>query len=530
MKKKLLIVAGIILAVLLVAAIALPLLVNADRFRPMVQAEMKSALGREVTIGKLQLSLLAGGVTAEELAIADDPAFSKSAFVKAKSLDVGVELMPLIFSRSLRVRTITLNQPEVSLLRNSAGKWNFSTLGTKEKAKPAAGSSQADFTIGEQKERDGRVNVGTRGRQFTYEEVNLTVSNVAFGQKMPLEVTAKTPGGGKVSVEGTAGPLDRADASSTPLNAQIKVEHLDLASTGFVDPSSGIAGVLDYEGKINSDGGKGRSEGKAEVSGLKVVRSGAPAKQKVALQYASEFDYARKAGTLTRGDIRTGNSTAKLSGNFDTRGETPVVHMKLVGNKLPVNDVSGLLPAFGVVLPSGATLEGGTVDANLSLDGPIDRLVTSGPLTVNNTRLAGYDLGSKMSALSALAGIKTGSQTDIQLLSSNLRVAPEGIRAENMNLIVPTIGTITGNGTIGANNALNFRMNAKLSQQSLLGGVSALTSFGQSKGSVPFMIQGTTSNPVFIPDMAGAVGQTVTAPAEGLGGVLGGFFGKKKPN
>jgi len=188
-----------------------------------------------------------------------------------------------------------------------------------------------------------------------------------------------------------------------------------------------------------------------------------------------------------------------------------------------------LLPAFGVVLPAGAALSGGTATANLSLDGPIDHLVTTGPINVANTKLTGFDLGSKMKEIAALAGVHTGSETVIQQLSSTLRVAPEGIQASNLNLILPQIGAVTGNGTIGANNGLNFKMLAKLNNGGgVVGGLSQITSLGQSKGQLPFLIQGTTSNPVFLPDVANAVGQTITGPAKGVGGILGGIFGQKK--
>jgi hypothetical protein len=133
-----------------------------------------------------------------------------------------------------------------------------------------------------------------------------------------------------------------------------------------------------------------------------------------------------------------------------------------------------------------------------------------------------------MSALSALAGIKGSPDTVIQTLSSNLHVSPDGIRTDNLNVVVPSIGTVTGAGTIGSSNALNYKMNAKLNSGGMLGGVSQITSFGQSKGTIPFLIQGTTSNPVFIPNVAGAMGNTVAAPAKDLGGVFGGLFGKKK--
>jgi AsmA protein len=156
-------------------------------------------------------------------------------------------------------------------------------------------------------------------------------------------------------------------------------------------------------------------------------------------------------------------------------------------------------------------------------------LVTTGPINVTNTKLTGFNLGDKMKALSALAGVNTGSETVIQQLSSTLRVAPEGIQASNLNLILPQIGAITGNGTIGANNGLNFKMLAKLNNGGgVMGGLSQLTTLGQSKGQLPFLIQGTTANPVFVPDVANAMGQTITAPAKGFGGVFGGIFGQKK--
>jgi AsmA protein len=154
--------------------------------------------------------------------------------------------------------------------------------------------------------------------------------------------------------------------------------------------------------------------------------------------------------------------------------------------------------------------------------------VVTGPLNVSNTRLAGFNLGSKLSAVAALAGVRTGNDTDIQTLSSVLRVAPEGIRAENLNLIVPALGAVTGNGTIGANNALDFRMMAKLAHGGgLLGGLSQFSTLGHSQGEIPFRIQGTTSNPMFIPDVGKALANTVTAPGQTVGGFLGMF--KKKP-
>src|SRR5690242_14839733 len=135
--RKVLIVIAIILAVLIVAVVALPFFVNADSFRPRVQSELEQSLGRKVTIGKLSLSLLAGGVSADDITIADDLSFNSKPFLHAKSLDVGVDMGALIFSRKLNVRSLTLVEPQVALLHNAAGKWNFATLGTTKSEKQA---------------------------------------------------------------------------------------------------------------------------------------------------------------------------------------------------------------------------------------------------------------------------------------------------------------------------------------------------------------------------------------------------------
>jgi AsmA protein len=441
--------------------------------------------------------------------------------------------MPLILSHSLHVQGLTIEGAEVTLLKNPAGKWNFSTLGGEKSQEPTAPSSAGDFSVDRLKIKDSRVTIGragAHGKAHTYEDVNITVHNLSMTSQMPFTLDAKTPGGGTVKLEGKAGPLNRTDAARTPLEAEIAVEHMDLAATGFLDPASGIQGIVDYTGKIQSDGTTAVAEGKATASKLKLVRGGGPARQPLTFDYATSLDLERQAGTLTRGDIHLGKSLAKLTGNFDTRGESPVVHMKLRAEGLPVNDVESTLPAVGVTLPSGSSLQGGAASASLSIDGALDRLVIAGPVNVSNTTLKGFNLGSKLGGLGALAGVHGGSDTAIQTLASGVRIGPEGIRADGVNIVAAGLGTVTGAGTISPGNALNFKMNAKLTSGSgtMMSGMSQITSLGRSQGNVPFLVQGTTSAPIFLPDVAGAMTNTVSAPVQGVGGVLGGIFGKKK--
>ena len=75
--KRALKIVGIVVVVILLAVIALPFLINVNSFRPKLESELSTALGRQVKVGNLSLSILSGSVSAEDLSISDDPAFSK---------------------------------------------------------------------------------------------------------------------------------------------------------------------------------------------------------------------------------------------------------------------------------------------------------------------------------------------------------------------------------------------------------------------------------------------------------------------
>src|SRR5437763_1485211 len=120
-------IVGGALAVLLVLA---PFLIPVNQFRPIIERSASAALGRNVHLGRLRLSLWSGSLSAASLAIDDDASFSTYPFLTAKSVTISVEMLPLIVSRSLKVTGLTVQNPEVILIRDSKGRWNYSSLGS----------------------------------------------------------------------------------------------------------------------------------------------------------------------------------------------------------------------------------------------------------------------------------------------------------------------------------------------------------------------------------------------------------------
>ncbi|HKW64982.1 MAG TPA: hypothetical protein VJN89_20670, partial [Candidatus Acidoferrum sp.] len=180
------------------------------------------------------------------------------------------------------------------------------------------------------------------------------------------------------------------------------------------------------------------------------------------------------------------------------------------------------------------------LSAELAITGPVDKLVITGPVRLANTHLANFDLGSKLGALSAFAGKSASSpNTSIQNASLNARFAPEGTKADNINLNVPAIGVITGAGMVSPDGALAFKMVADL-HGGIVGGLSKVAGTTRGEGGIPFAIEGTTSNPKFVPDVGGVVGglakgelsNVAKGQIPGANNVtkgLGGVLTKRKP-
>jgi AsmA protein len=541
MKRPLIWIAAAI-ALIVVILLVLPFLIPVNQFRPEIESGLTSALGRTVHVGNLSLSIITGSVAADDLSISDDPAFGSAPFLTAKSFKVGVELIPIVFARALHVTGIAIDTPQITLLKNPAGRWNFSSLASKPGAKPSSAapsssssSAPPDLVIGKIELKHGQITLGATNqtKRSVYDDVTFTATNVSLSSNFPISVSAKLPGGGEFDVDGAFGPLDAADAAISPLDAKVKVKSLDLARSGFADPSMGLAGLADVTATLASKSGHAAAQGTATLSKFQFSKSGSPSSTPVAVDFTTDYDLIHSTGILSHAGVKIGKAVMQLAGTFDLHGEVPEVNIKLNAEEMPLPDLEAILPAAGVNLPKGASFQTGTLTLHFTSAGAANKLITSGNVALADAKLAGFDAGSKMSAISALGGVKKASETTIEKLNSDVHAAPDGTQIQNLDMVASGIGEITGGGTISPEGALNFKMRAALSGAGSI--LSATT--GHNKGGIPFAITGTTSDPKFVPDVGGIAEGLVTTPVrEAIGNPgtkavtnsLGGLFGKKK--
>ncbi len=160
---------GILTLCVVVAVAGLTLFIKKtvtdQRIRELVLPQAEKALGREVAIGAISVSLFSG-VTVNDLSVKE--ADGHTDFVSARSFVLRYDLAPLL-KKELVVREIRLEQPTVRIVRGLDGKFNFQSLallaerqtppGTAPKPASTSGELPLSLTIDKVRLVGARVSV-----------------------------------------------------------------------------------------------------------------------------------------------------------------------------------------------------------------------------------------------------------------------------------------------------------------------------------------------------------------------------------
>jgi hypothetical protein len=134
-------VLGGFLAAVLVLALLAPYLVNIDRYRDRISDTISLQTGRKVTLGRLRLTVLPRvGFTADGLRVANPPGFAQGQLVRAEAIRGSLAFWPLVLRGELRVISLELVQPRLTLLEDAAGRNNY-TFSSGLAAKPRQGQA-----------------------------------------------------------------------------------------------------------------------------------------------------------------------------------------------------------------------------------------------------------------------------------------------------------------------------------------------------------------------------------------------------
>jgi AsmA protein len=253
-KRFILIGAVVLLLFIVVALVSIPRFLHPDRFRAGIESSLSGALGRKVTLGKLDFSLWSGSLLAQNVVVADDPAFSEQPFLRVSLVKIRVEVIPLIFSRDVHIEGFALVAPQLTLLCAENGAWNYSSIGhasVKTQGTQAQGGSMiAGLNAGHVEVSGGTLVMGSvpgagagSTRNRVYSGLNLDAKKLSFTKSFPFSASAGLPDAGRLSIKGSMGPINPEDASLTPFTAHAEIKRLDLAGVGMA--RSRVTGLID---------------------------------------------------------------------------------------------------------------------------------------------------------------------------------------------------------------------------------------------------------------------------------------------
>ncbi len=197
---------GVAAALVVLAAIALPILVDSNHYKREVIALVKQHTGRDLHIdGRVRLRVLPGlRLTVTDVRLGNPPGFTASDLATLASLTVDVKLLPLLAARiethTVGVRGLTLN-----LERNNQGRGNWEGLtaagqdtATQERggADTPLAAMAMEMAVGGLDIRDAILHWrdDTTGESITIPAITLQTGALHFGSSILLRSTSPVPG------------------------------------------------------------------------------------------------------------------------------------------------------------------------------------------------------------------------------------------------------------------------------------------------------------------------------------------------
>ena len=113
MRNKALVGLGIIIILVVVAALAAPTFIDVNRYRPQIEANLRDRLNRNVSLGFMRLSLIPLAFRVNNVRIDEDPRFGTGRpFAQIQTLFVRPRLLPLLH-HEVQIKSLQLNKPRI---------------------------------------------------------------------------------------------------------------------------------------------------------------------------------------------------------------------------------------------------------------------------------------------------------------------------------------------------------------------------------------------------------------------------------
>jgi uncharacterized protein involved in outer membrane biogenesis len=451
--RKLGIAIGVLLVVIFAVLVIAPKMINVNKYHDQIQSQLSEKLGRPVTLGEMSLSLLPPKFTVQNASISEDSKFGSGTFAQMQSMAVRVKFLPLL-SKNVEVQSLTLEHPQVEMIRNEQGVWNFASLGKPGGGAPApAGNAKqpsapakpsptqpastepqsagGKFELSELNINDGSVAITDRQKhqpRALYDHIDVTLKDFAENKPFSVILAAHLPGSGKqvAKLDGKGGPIDNANMLMTPFDGTLELEQVSLSGAQKFLNSAALENtdaVITGKADVKNVGGKLNSKGAWKIEDAKV--HGTDIGYPVSLDYDASNDLANDVIQISNANLKLGSTPVDISGTVNTKSTPSLADLKIKANDVSISEMARLAGAFGVAFNPGMQIAG-RVNADIHAQGDLSSPSLNGSLTARDLQMSGKDVPAPVKVPSIQL------QLTPQQITSNQFTASSGNTAVNV--------------------------------------------------------------------------------------------------
>ena len=247
-----LIITGGLVILVVAAVVAITLLVDVNKYKPVIEQKVAEATGRSFSIGgDLRLSIIpTTAISFADLQLGNPPDFKEESFVNINAFEARIKFWPFLTSgfKDIQVERFVLDSPRIALVRKKDGRANWENLGRKpaettksttppeETGEPAAlplALVVNDFSI-----TNGTLiwDDQTASERHEVTDLNLNLKDVSFERPIGIDFSARY-NQKPVGLSGKIGPLGRSPG-------QFPID-MDLTASALKEVTLKIVGTVE---------------------------------------------------------------------------------------------------------------------------------------------------------------------------------------------------------------------------------------------------------------------------------------------
>jgi uncharacterized protein involved in outer membrane biogenesis len=245
MRKRIVVAVAVVLAGI-VGLTLLSVNVWVRRNKDFIVGRAEQALGRRLSVDRIEVTFWPVGARLANVVLADNPAFSNEDFLRAKTLWVELHLLPLFLGK-LHPKMMALDAPTITVVRDAQGRYNFPRRASEKNAREDAGKKSPverqdsrlpvlpafNISSGTLRFRDL-----TDGSELTATQIDLKTSAFESGEPFEIQldaaIMAAQPNLHLTSWIGSIG--ENHDFRDVPLAGEINATDLNLGQVNKALP------------------------------------------------------------------------------------------------------------------------------------------------------------------------------------------------------------------------------------------------------------------------------------------------------